>query len=91
LSASSSRREIAAARFSFPQPNDLVYSRDEHDPFAPIKAMLVEEKFERTGRILHLHMANGVVIRTTLSANGIRTTEINYNPSPERVRSKNEK
>jgi len=27
--------------------------------------MLVEEKFERTGRILHLHLANGFVIRTT--------------------------
>jgi len=27
--------------------------------------MLVEEKFERNGRILHLHMANGLVIRTT--------------------------
>ena len=46
------------------QPNELVYARSEFDPDGPIEARIVEEKFARTGRILHLHV-NGEVIRTT--------------------------
>jgi Pretoxin HINT domain/Bacterial Ig-like domain (group 3)/Bacterial Ig domain len=46
------------------QEGEMVFSRDECDPYAPIEAKVVEKKFERTGRILHLHL-NGEVIRTT--------------------------
>src|SRR5207245_1001868 len=47
------------------QPNDLVFSRDEFDPFRLVEAKLVQEKFQRTGRILHLHLSDGKMIRTT--------------------------
>jgi len=47
------------------QPGDLVFARDEHDPFGPIVAKEVEAKFERTGQILHLHLAGGKLLRTT--------------------------
>jgi hypothetical protein len=44
---------------------ECVYSRNEYDPFGPIEAKLVEAKFERTGRILHVHLENSALIRTT--------------------------
>jgi hypothetical protein len=47
------------------RPGELVYARDESDPDGPIVAKLVEEKFERSGRILHLHLPEGRLIRTT--------------------------
>ena len=47
------------------QPGEWVYARAEHDPYGPIAAKLVEAKFERTGRILHLHLPGGRLIRTT--------------------------
>jgi hypothetical protein len=47
------------------QPGEYVYSRNEHDPLGAIEAKLVEEKFQRTGRILHLHLGDGILIRTT--------------------------
>ena len=37
----------------------------ELQPDGPIEAKVVEEKFERTGQILHLHLAGGGLIRTT--------------------------
>ncbi len=46
------------------QPGDLVYARDENDPAAPVVVRVVEERFERTGNVLHLHVA-GELIRTT--------------------------
>ncbi|WP_261345326.1 HINT domain-containing protein [Tuwongella immobilis] len=46
------------------QPSDLVYSRDEHDPHAPIEARVIEEIFTRYTRVLHLTVA-GETIRTT--------------------------
>jgi hypothetical protein len=46
------------------RPGDLVLSRAEDVPDGPLEAMVVEEVFVRTGRILHLH-AGGQVIRTT--------------------------
>ena len=38
------------------QEGECVYARSEYDPDGPIEAKLVEAKFERTGRILHLHL-----------------------------------
>ncbi len=46
------------------QPGDLVYARDENDPSAPVAARVVEERFVRTGNVLHLHV-DGQLIRTT--------------------------
>ncbi len=46
------------------QPGNLVYARDENDPAAPVVARVVEEKFVRTGNVLHLHV-DGQLIRTT--------------------------
>ncbi len=46
------------------EEGEMVYARDEWDPNGAIEAKVVEKKFERTGRILHLHV-NGEVIRTT--------------------------
>ena len=46
------------------QPGDLLYSRDEHDPLAPIEAKPIEQIFTRFTRVLHLTVA-GEVIRTT--------------------------
>ncbi|WP_162657065.1 hypothetical protein [Tuwongella immobilis] len=42
----------------------MVYSRDEHDPHAPIEARVIEEIFTRYTRVLHLTVA-GETIRTT--------------------------
>jgi hypothetical protein len=47
------------------QPGEYVYARAEHDSYGPIAAKVVEAKFERTGRILHLHLPGGKLIRTT--------------------------
>jgi hypothetical protein len=47
------------------QVGDLVYARDESDPDGPVVAKVVERKFERTGCILHLHLSQGRLIRTT--------------------------
>jgi hypothetical protein len=47
------------------QPGEWVYARAEHDPYGPIAAKVVEAKFARTGRILHLHLPGGRLIRTT--------------------------
>jgi len=44
---------------------DLVFSRSEYDPAGLIVAKPVEERFVRTGRILHLHFPGGELIRTT--------------------------
>jgi hypothetical protein len=44
---------------------DLVLSRDEHSPDGVVVAKEVEEVFVRQGLITHLHLPNGVVIRTT--------------------------
>ncbi|WP_162661727.1 polymorphic toxin-type HINT domain-containing protein [Tuwongella immobilis] len=46
------------------QPGDLVYSRDEHDPLAPIEARVIEQIFTRYTRVLHLTVA-GETIRIT--------------------------
>ena len=46
------------------QPGDEVLSRSEHEPGGEPSWKRVEERFERTGRILHLHIG-GEVIRTT--------------------------
>ena len=43
---------------------EYVFARNEYDVHGAVEARLVEEKFSRTGRILHVH-ANGQVIRTT--------------------------
>jgi hypothetical protein len=47
------------------QPGDLVLSRDENDPQGRIEAKVVEETFQRTGRVWLLRMEGGQVIRTT--------------------------
>ena len=47
------------------QPGEMVFARDEFDPDGPIEAKVVEAKFERTGRVLHLHLPDGKLIRTT--------------------------
>jgi intein/homing endonuclease len=44
---------------------DLVLSRDENNPDGVVVAQEVEEVFVRQGLITHLHLPNGVVIRTT--------------------------
>jgi hypothetical protein len=46
------------------RPGDEVLSRSEHDPSGSAEWKVVEERFERTGCILHLHVG-GEVIRTT--------------------------
>jgi hypothetical protein len=46
------------------EPGDLVLSRPEDDPDAPVEARLVEETFERTGLVLEL-VVGGKLIRTT--------------------------
>ena len=46
------------------RPGDEVLSRSEHDWSAQAEWKVVEERFERTGCILHLHVS-GEVIRTT--------------------------
>ncbi len=38
--------------------------RNENDPAAPVVARIVEDKFVRTGNVLHLHV-QGELIRTT--------------------------
>jgi hypothetical protein len=53
-------RDIAAVR-----EGDLVFARDESDPDGLIVAKVVEKKFERTGRIHHVHLTDGRLIRTT--------------------------
>jgi hypothetical protein len=47
------------------QANEVVYARNEFDPDGTIAVKVVEEKFERTGRILHLHLPEGRLICTT--------------------------
>ncbi len=47
------------------EEGEFVYSRDEWDPNGAIEAKTVEKKFERMGRILHLHLIGGELIRTT--------------------------
>ena len=47
------------------QPGDLVLSRDENDPQGRIEAKVVEETFQRTGRVWLLRLEGGVTIRTT--------------------------
>ncbi|VTS07968.1 YD repeat protein OS=Isosphaera pallida (strain ATCC 43644 / DSM 9630 / IS1B) GN=Isop_2419 PE=4 SV=1: PT-HINT [Tuwongella immobilis] len=42
----------------------MVYSRDEHDPLAPIEARVIEQIFTRYTRVLHLTVA-GETIRIT--------------------------
>jgi hypothetical protein len=44
---------------------ELVYSRNEFDPQGAVQAKVVEECFQRSGRILHLHLPDGRLIRTT--------------------------
>jgi hypothetical protein len=44
---------------------DLVLSRDENNPGGVVVAQEVEEVFVSEGLITHLHLPNGVVIRTT--------------------------
>jgi hypothetical protein len=44
---------------------DLVLSRDESKPDGVVVAKEVEEVFVREGLITHLHLPNGVVLRTT--------------------------
>ncbi len=46
------------------KPGDKVWSRDENDPDGPLELKEIEECFDRTGRIFHLHVG-GQVIRTT--------------------------
>jgi len=46
------------------EPGEFVLSRHEDDPQGERQWKVVEAKFVRTGRILHLHV-NGEVIRTT--------------------------
>jgi hypothetical protein len=46
------------------RPGDLILSRDENDPAAPVEARVVEDVFVRTARILELRVG-GQVIRTT--------------------------
>ena len=46
------------------QAGESVYARPEFELNGPIEAKLVEKKFERTGRLFHVHHAEGV-IRTT--------------------------
>ncbi len=43
---------------------DKVWARDENDPEGPLELREIEECFDRTGRIFHLHVG-GQVIRTT--------------------------
>ena len=43
---------------------DQLLSRPEHDPAGPIEGKVVEEVFQRTGRVWHLHVG-GQVIRTS--------------------------
>jgi hypothetical protein len=45
-------------------PGDLVYSRDEWNPAAPVEAKVVEEVFRRFARVLDLRVASEL-IRTT--------------------------
>jgi hypothetical protein len=45
-------------------PGDEVLSRDENNPYGPLMWKLVELRFVRTARIVHLHVG-GKVIRTT--------------------------
>jgi len=44
---------------------DTLFARDESDPFGPIVAKEVQEVFQRTGRVLHVHDDRGTVLRTT--------------------------
>ena len=44
---------------------DLVYARNENDPNGPIEAKVIEDQWERTGRILQIMLAGGKVISTT--------------------------
>ncbi|WP_197740651.1 Hint domain-containing protein [Tuwongella immobilis] len=39
------------------QPGDLVYSRDEHDPHAPIEARVIKQIFTLSTQVLHLTVA----------------------------------
>ena len=47
------------------QPGDLVLSRGEHDPEGAVSPKVVEEVFQRTGRVWLLRLEGGVTIRTT--------------------------
>jgi hypothetical protein len=47
------------------RPGQSLYARDEADPHAPVEVKVVEDRFERTGRILHLHLPGEKLIRTT--------------------------
>ncbi len=47
------------------RPGERVWSRSEFDPAGPVEAKAVEAVFVRLGRILHLHFADGELIRTT--------------------------
>jgi hypothetical protein len=44
---------------------ELVFSRSEFEVDGPIVAKLVAAKFDRVGRLLHVHLANGKIIKTT--------------------------
>jgi len=46
------------------RPGDLVLARSEHDSTGPVEAKVVEETFQRLGRVWHVH-AGGKVIRTS--------------------------
>jgi len=47
------------------KPGDRLLARNEFDPFGPIVEKIVEEVFERTGRILLGHLSDGRILRTT--------------------------
>jgi hypothetical protein len=47
------------------QAGETVFARDESNPDGPIEAKVVEKKFVRLGRIAHLHLEDGQLIRTT--------------------------
>jgi hypothetical protein len=44
---------------------DEVASRPEHDVYGGVSFKPIEEVFVRTGRVLHLHLSDGQLIRTT--------------------------
>jgi hypothetical protein len=45
--------------------NDVVYARDESDTKGPLTPQRIEEVFVRLGRIFHVHVGDGRVLRTT--------------------------
>jgi hypothetical protein len=47
------------------RPGDMVLSRDESDPAGEVSPKVVEETFQRLGRVWLLRLEGGVTIRTT--------------------------